>query len=86
MNTLRKLQLGSAIVIANGLSILLSSVSPVVLADSCASHNNDVPCICAINPPAVCAQVSGCTLTETCAPIGGPECGGVNLTTLCRYN
>jgi hypothetical protein len=80
MQAKRKIQLGSLVVIANGLLALSMLGSNVALASTC-SGNDRVWCSCTVP----CPQVSGCTLTTgTCFP-GLAQCEGLPAV-VCEYN
>jgi hypothetical protein len=79
MNTQRKLQLGAAAVIANGI-VALGTMAPVpAVAAACNSHALVYCHTCNLS---LCQPVSGCTLTALC--LYQFECPTVG--TICFYN
>lgn len=79
MNRQRKLQLGAAAVIANGL-IALGAMTPTpAMAAACGDNNRVILCDwCASS----CPLISGCTASKICIP----ACGMGVLSTACLYN
>jgi hypothetical protein len=85
MNPLRKLQLLSAVVIANGLLALTAMSPQEAQAASCSSTTTCVPSIICYLPEAYCAPPSGCQFaSRTCGRPCGPSTVPYNWMT-CNY-
>ena len=85
MNSLRKLQLLSAVVIANGALALTVMAPKEARAESCASTTACVPSVVCFVPQAYCAPPPGCQfVSSTC----GRSCGSSTVLFLdmtCNY-
>jgi hypothetical protein len=84
MQSLRKIQLSAAAVIANGLLVLGTTTPTTALAAGCADHNYVELCVCAAPGGSRCQTVPGCTVNEQCVPWFYDM--GCHISTYCQYS